>query len=364
MAHMIDETTGKAAIAFVGQAPWHGLGQSLTAGAGIEVWRKEAGLDFSVERSRVLYERPNPDFADDGSSLVAPVQQIAMKDRDVLYRTDTGAALSVVSKDYRVVQPGEVLDFFGKLAEIGGFDLETAGALSDGKRIWALAKVNDGAPIIGHDNVRPYLLLATSYDGTMATTAKFTAIRVVCNNTITMAVGAYDGQSYAGKQETDTEGRAVNSLVRIPHSKTFNPDQVKLDLGIVASVWDKWLVNTRLMAERELTEAQADQFLFKLLGPLQTAPKNGGPMPDLRGSKGYQRIMQMFDGDLIGADLAGKHNRWAMLNAVTEHVDHERGRSDDTRLHSAWFGAGEGIKNAAYRLLASADEFKPLTAAQ
>lgn len=359
MAHMIDETTGKAAIAYVGDAPWHKLGQKLSVGAPIEVWRKEAGLDYTVARADVQFERVNGiDLSLDGVSV--NTEMASMPERKVLYRSDTGAPLSVVSKDYKVVQPGEVLDFFGKLAEIGGFELETAGALSDGKRIWGLARVNEGAPIIGQDVVRPYVLLATSYDGTMATTAKMTAIRVVCNNTITMAVGGSEG---LGKTEGDSEGKAVSSMVRIPHSNVFNPDEVRMNLGIVANVWEKWLVNTRLMAERDFSIDQADIFTHRLLATLQSAPRDGKPLPDIRKSKGYERIMGMFAGDLIGDDLTGGANRWRMLNCITEDVDHYRGRSDDTRMSSAWFGTGEGIKNRAYSMLASNEDFKVLTAA-
>lgn len=358
MSHMIDETTGTAAIAFVGEAPWHNLGQRLTAGASLDTWRKESGLAYDVVRAPVQFDRI--DFANIGPAGEVPMIRESMNDRHVLYRSDTGAALSVVSKDYKVVQPGEVLDFFGKLAEIGGFELETAGALSDGKRIWALAKVNDGAPIIGHDVVRPYVLLATSYDGTMATTAKFTAIRVVCNNTITMAVGSGDAFSRGGI-ESDTQGRAVSSLVRIPHSTNFNPDKVRLDLGIVSNVWERWLVNSRVLAEREMSLQEAHNFTARLLTSMQVKPADNRPLPDVTKSRGFNRVMSMFSGgDLIGADLAGESNRWRMLNAVTQFVDHERGRSNDTRMSSAWFGAGEGMKSRAYEMLSSEEAFLPV----
>jgi phage/plasmid-like protein (TIGR03299 family) len=340
MAHEIDISNGKAAIAFVGQTPWHGLGQQLTPGQGIEIWRKEAGLDYDVLRSQVHYSDDN------GATLRG------FKDRDVLYRSDNGTPLSVVGKNYKVVQPGEILDFFAKLSEIGGFDLEVAGALSDGKRVWGLAKAGDGAPIIGQDEVRPYVLFATSYDGTMATVAKFTAIRVVCNNTITMAVGK--GAEGLGKTETDTENMAVSSLVRIPHSQKVNADEIRLKLGIVSNVYEKWLVETRLMAEKAMNMDEADKFVFKLIDSITPTPAAGKPLPDVRKSKAYTRIMEMFDGDLIGADLAGGMNRWTMLNAVTEYVDHERGKTDDSRLSQAWFGAGDGLKNRAYGMLADA----------
>ncbi|WP_084150599.1 DUF932 domain-containing protein [Azohydromonas australica] len=336
MPHLIDTTTGRAAMAFVGEAPWHKLGQRLTAGADLETWRREAGLAYSVERTPVLFQRAHAGAAD---------RIEAMEDRDVLYRSDTGAALSVVSRGgYHVVQPGEVLEFFGRLAEAGGFVLETAGALSDGKRVWGLAKVNDGAPVVGQDTVRPYLLLATSYDGTMATTAKFTAIRVVCHNTLTMAAGSDTG----AQSEQDATIGPVVQCVRVPHMKKFDAGAVRQQLGIVLTAWDRWLVQARLLAQVDVTQAQADKCVADLLLSVQAAPK-GKPQPDVRASRGYKRLMDLFGGAQIGADLCGTKSAWALLNAVTDYVDHERGRSDDTRMTSAWFGAGEGLKLAAWQ---------------
>jgi phage/plasmid-like protein (TIGR03299 family) len=334
MAHMIDQSNGMNAIAYVGTTPWHGLGQALTPGASLDTWRKEAGLDYEVLRTTAHFE---------SNSIMLP-----FVGKDILYRSDTLTPLSVVGNSYNVVQPTEVLEFFGKLAEIGGFELETAGVLSNGKRIWALAKVNDGAPVIGHDVVRPYVLLATSYDGTMATIAKFTAIRVVCNNTIAMAVGAADG---AGKLETDTEGKAVSSLVRVTHNQKFDPGEVRRSLGIAADIYDKWLINTRLLAERGMSVDQADVFTCQLISPLL---KNASTVVDVRKSKPYKEIMNRFTGGMIGGDLTGGLNRWRMLNAVTEYTDWARGRSVDTRLQSAWFGDAAGVKDRAYSLLAAA----------
>lgn len=330
MAHMIDETTGKAAIAYAGQTPWHGLGQALTAGASIETWTVEAGLNWSVQRSPVYFQREADTEADASLTI--------FKGRDVLHRSDTGAPLGVVSDDYKVVQPAEIMNFFEKLVQIGGFQMETAGALSDGKRIWALAKVNDGAPIIGHDIVRPYLLLTTSYDGTLATTAKLTTIRVVCNNTIT-----------ASLYENGTEGRAVSSIVKVPHNATFNAESVRKDMGIFADSFDKWVIQTRLLAEQEIDLDTAGKMTANLISAIQAAPKEG-KVVDVTKSKGYARVMELFDGAAIGSDLTEGHTKWQWVNGVSQWVDHERGRTDDSRLNSAWFGAGEKIKNHAYAI--------------
>lgn len=317
MAHMIDTTTGAAAMAYVGRTPWHGLGAQLQPGASIEEWTAAARLGYTVLESPVLYESP----------AATELQRWPL--RKVLHRSDTGAPLAVVSDGYRVVQPAEVMDFFRRLGELGGFELETAGALSDGRRVWALARVSDGADVVDGDTVRPYLLFGTSYDGTMATVAKFTDIRVVCNNTVVRALG---------------EG---NGAVRVLHSERFDADEVRLQLGIVAGSWERFLVQSRALARVPMSGAEADEFVKALLEPYHSGRL------EIQDTRAYKRVLQLFNGAAIGADIPGvAGTRWAMLNAVTQLVDHERGRSDSTRLESAWFGTGAAMKQRAVDLLA------------
>lgn len=320
MAHMIDTTTGTAAMAYAGQKPWHSLGQELTPGASIETWTQEAGLAYTVKESPVL-------FRSDAAS-----EPEVFQGRKVLHRSDTGGALAVVSDGYKVVQPSDVMEFFRKLVDIGGFQLETAGALSHGRRVWALAKVNEGADIVDGDIVRPYVLLGTSYDGTMATVAKFTSIRVVCNNTITAAL--------------DRENAGT---VRVLHSERFDADRVRLELGIVADNWERFLVQSRALAGRPMNQEDADAFVTALLQPYHTSQTMA-----VNETKGYRRIMDLFNGQAIGAGIPGvAGTRWAMLNAVTELVDHERGRSANTRIESAWFGTGAAMKTKALEMLSA-----------
>lgn len=334
MAHMIDTSTGRAAMAYTGQTPWHGLGQALTPGADIDTWTRQAGLAYTVLESPVKYSTP------------ASTDLQVWPARKVLHRSDTGAPLAVVSDSYNVVQPGQVMDFFRTLVDLGGFQLETAGALSDGRRVWALASVGDAAPVVDGDLVKPYLLLGTSYDGTMATVAKFTAIRVVCNNTITAAVGGYTGGRVI-KGETEKNNGYLKSAVRVLHSERFDPEAVRLQLGIVANAFEGFLVQSRQLAGVPMDTDQADAFVTELLAPYHTSAR---PVTE---SKAYVRIMQLFNGQAIGSNLPGvAGTRWAMLNAVTELVDHERGRSNNTRMESAWFGVGAALKARAADLLA------------
>ena len=326
--HAIDTSNARNNIAYVGEKPWHGLGQELTYDADIDTWKREAGLTFSVKRAAVNYA------PDDGS------EPLAMAGRSVLYRDDTRAPLGIVSDGYRIVQPGTVLEFFRDLTERGGFQMDTAGVLHGGKRVWALAKMNEGANVVGTDRVMPYLLLATSFDGGLATTAKFTAVRVVCHNTISIAL--------------NTGSTAAAKTVKVAHHSTFDAAQVQQQMGLIKSSWDTFMSTARQMATVELSNKHLDQITRKLVEPT-LGPKADGTRQDaegVRASKAYRQILELFAGKAIGSDLTGGPSAWAWLNAVTQYVDHERGRNPDTRMNSAWFGNGDVMKSRAMALAA------------
>ena len=321
MAHELDFSNAQANIAVVGEAPWHKLGQTLEPGQSIEVWAKAAGLAHEVRRASVEYK------TDDEMKMFA--------DREVLYRSDNLKPLGVVGRRYKIVQPSHVLDFFAKLAEHNSFELETAGSLSDGKRIWALAKVSDGAPIIGADVIKPYVLLATSYDGTMATTARLTSVRVVCSNTL----------GYAEKEAGD--------IIRIQHSAEFKAEETRMDLGIALTAFDRFLIDARRLAKRQINEDFAIEFLRQLL-PASVSVKTDkagikttAPVP-VEETRAFTAIMDLFKGEAIGHGLPeAKGSAWSLLNATTQYYDHVNGRNADTRMSSAWFGTGNAIKTKA-----------------
>ncbi len=318
MAHELDFSNDQANVALLKKGAWHGLGQILEAGQSIDVWAKAAGLSHQVERSTVQYKA--------GDLLLTHLG------RDVLYRSDTKAPLGVVSADYNIVQPADVLDFFAQLAANNHFELESAGSLSGGKRIWAMAKVNNGATVIGQDVVKPYVLLATSYDGTLASTARFTSVRVVCSNTL----------GYASAESGDT--------VRINHSKAFSAKDAALDLGIALNGFDKFLIDSRRLAQKQVNSTFVVQFLKTLL-PVTTSTKtvNGIKVQEpvaIEKTKAFQSIMALFNGQALGHDLAEANGTaWGLLNAVTEHVDH------GVNMNAAWFGYGNTLKNKARDIL-------------
>ena len=310
MAHLITN------MAYINDTPWHGLGNRLSAKQSIEVWAQQSGIAFEIKETPVRFMTESAGNL--GAIMTFPEQK-------VLFRSDTNEPLSVVSQRYQVVQPREILEFYRDLTEISGFELETAGVLKGGRKIWALAKTNQSATLKGNDTINGYLLLATACDGTLATTAQFTSIRVVCNNTLAVALSNGSG------------------AVKVPHSTSFDPQAVKKQLGISVSAWDSFMYRMKTLSERRVKSHEAmNYFLRVFTDPATTAT-------GLSNERAMKKVLALYEGDGKGAELASsKATAFGLLNAVTEYVDHERrARSTDHRLESAWFGQGATLKGRA-----------------
>lgn len=322
MAHLIEQ------MAYVGTAPWHGLGSALSPKQPLEIWQREAGMDWQIQESPVHFKA-------DAIGHLGSIH--SFPEQKVLYRSDTKAALSVVSNRYQVVQPREVLEFYRDLTEVSGYELETAGVLKGGKKFWALARTGQSAELKGKDLVNGYLLLATSCDGTLATTATPTTVRVVCNNTLSISL---NGATHA---------------IKVPHSTRFDAQTVKKQLGIAVSQWDEFMYRMRELAERKVQWPEAMSFFMSVMCDTQV----DDPVPDvIRNKRALEKIQNLYEGKGRGSELeSARGTAWGLLNAVTEYVDHERrARSSEYRVDSAWFGQGAQIKqralNSALRLVA------------
>ncbi|SDV00812.1 DUF932 domain-containing protein [Pseudomonas mucidolens] len=313
MAHHIDQ------MAYVGQTPWHGLGSALSPKQPLEIWQREAGMDWQIQESPV-------NFKADAIGHLGSIH--SFPEQKVLYRSDTKAPLSVVSNRYQVVQPREVLEFYRDLTEVSGYELETAGVLKGGKKFWALARTGQSAELKGNDQVNGYLLLATSCDGTLATTATPTTVRVVCNNTLTISL---NGAAHA---------------IKVPHSTRFNPQTVKKQLGIAVSQWDEFMYRMRTLSERKIQWPEAMSFFMDVLCDTHAHDPIPAVLPNKRA---MEKVQSLYEGKGRGSDLeSARGTAWGLLNAVTEYVDHERrARSSEYRMDSAWFGQGAQIKQRA-----------------
>jgi phage/plasmid-like protein (TIGR03299 family) len=328
MAHELSiAADGRASMAFVGQTPWHGLGQELQPGADLLTWQQEAGLDWEAKTAVVSYDREITDFDGSTKKLLT-----AKSDSRVLYRNDTGAALSVVSDRYRPVQPKQIIEFYRDLTEKHGFVLETAGALKGGRKIWALARTGHRATLPGGDALLGYLLLATSYDGSMSTQGRWTGVRVVCNNTIEVA----------------TQGRAE---VVVPHSTTFDADKVKVELQI-GDAWERFEAQSHAMARREVSQDESVKFFMEAYFNLTTPEQIHEARKDEKVAASMDKTMERLRDNLFqspGSHMASARGMlWGLVNAVTFDVDHVKpARSQENRLDAAWFGQGAALKQRA-----------------
>lgn len=322
MAHeLTTHADGRVEFAYLASdgTPWHGLGKPMGADATIDQWRVDAGMDWSIRRSEIRYAVSRDATAD---SL------IKLPDQHVLFRSDTQDALGVVSKRYQVVQPGEVLEFFRDIAKAGGLELSAAGTIYGGKRFWATAKIGEASPTSLADKIGGYLLISTSADGSLATEVRRTTVRAVCKNTLAMAFSD------------------AKDAVKVSHRSVFNPSQVKEFMGLNEAAWDAFRHNVTTLANIDVHEEQAGDFVAKLLG-------NG---EKVRESAGFTKILSLFNGDGMGATNDGVFGTaWGLLNAVTEYADHHvRARTDQNRFVSSQWGAGADLKQKAASLLLAA----------
>lgn len=377
MAHQITRTDN---MAFVGETPWHGLGNRVTKGANLETWEREANLAWRAIEAPVQYTTERGTIA-------------TMPEKKVLFRSDNGEALAVVGEGYKVVQPREVLEFFRDLTEAGGWHIHTAGTLNGGRKLWAMASNHTEGEVAAGDKVRGNLLLATSLDGTLKTHAAMTAIRVVCANTLHLALSADGAGVKANKGKTRNVRNGVQAIgergkasaVAVSHRSEFNAEEVKQELGVARDAFARFMDEARTLAEKAISEADARDLLRELIGKptaarvaravavAQGSATPAAMMPaaladaspdflallakDGKGDavkehRNVARIMELYKGQGMGSHhVASRGTAWGLLNAVTQFVDHEAGRTADNRVTSAWFGRGDELKQSAFQAL-------------
>lgn len=319
MAHEITlRACGKAEMAYIGrkEAIWHGLGQALPEGQTIDQWKVAAGMDWEALESAVSYNAY-------GTELIVP-------DKKVLFRSDSKAALGIVGDKYNAVQPGEVLEFFDDLTKSHGMKLSTAGTLFGGRRFWALAETNHKGEVGKGDEIGGYLLLTTSVDGTLSTQARFTSVRVCCNNTLNMALNAHS-----------------KNVVRITHKAKFDPKSFKLDLGLIDSAWDTFMGNLDSLKNLKMDETITRNFYEKLFYT-PSVKEEDQPIANIKVVEAL--MVRAFKG--IGSEMSAG-TAWGALNGVTEYFTH--GKNDKAeKSNQFWYSyAGDGaqVKMDVYNAL-------------
>jgi phage/plasmid-like protein (TIGR03299 family) len=306
---------------YAGRVPWHGIGTAVQTEVTAANALERAGLNWAVELQ--------PIFA--GGGLV----QVPVDCSRATVRASDQKVLGVVGNRYVPVQNTDAFTFFDELVGSGQAIYHTAGALDGGRRIWVLAKL-PGDLIVGgqRDQVERYLLLVNSHDGSSALRMLMTPIRVVCQNTLNLALRQGAGEGIA---------------IRHTASATARTDEARRALGIATGYYDEFEAEANLLANARYGDADMRR-LVETLFP-QDADEVSTRTRNLR-----DRVTALFTEGLGHAQIRG--TAWAALNAVAEFTDHHRAtRSGDLasrnekRLSSSWLGSGAVLKRVAYQTI-------------
>lgn len=309
MSHLVET------MAYAGEVPWHGLGTKVPADLTPRQMMEKAGCDWEVRKVPTYAAMEDVDLIPTGSSAL-------------IRSTDNKVLAPNVGENWEPVQNFEAFDFFTEYCLAGDMEMHTAGSLADGKIVWALAKVNESFDVLSDDRVDSYLLFSNPHQYGKSLNVRFTPIRVVCNNTLTMSLS-----------------HLSNNAVSLNHRRAFDPTIVKEQLGVAHEKFAQYKDAAQFLAKKRATTDNVVEYLNAIF-------PNGDKSKTVYGYNDLSRTAKAtFDvlETQPGADFA-MGTYWNAVNAVTYMTDHELGRNADTRMQSAWFGSNQAKKLKAMNL--------------
>ncbi len=296
MAHEVET------MAYAGELPWHGLGTEVSNELTPVQMMQKAGVDWEVEQQKIVTE-----------------SGIEINDKVALVRKSDNTLLDVTGKDWKPVQNEEAFTFFSEFVAAGDMEMHTAGSLKEGRNVWALAKVKESFDVFGEDRVDSYLLFSNPHQYGKAVDVRFTPIRVVCNNTLTLSLQS-----------------ASKNSVKVGHRTAFDADTVKETLGLASEKFAKYKEMAQFIGSRKITAESLIQY-YNDVFPTTSRKETKKPVntyDDL--SKAAKMCFDALEVQ-PGAEYA-EGTWWQAFNSVTYYTDHLQGRNSENRLHNQWFG--------------------------
>lgn len=340
MAHEITiRKDGKAEAAYANEPAWHKLGTVVKGTMNAEDAFKTAHLDWEVEKKPVLFERTPQE-----GELIVEGERGTFPNRFVTIRTDNSQPLGLVSDKYKIVQNIEAFSFMDSLITEGGLEYMSAGSFKGGKKVWLLAKFPKEHAISEDDVIHDYLALFTSHDSSTPITVIPTKVRIVCWNTLQIAIA---------------DAQQANNIIRMKHTNNIQLkiEETKQLLGLYGNALLQANDILKNLAEIRVEKEDYIAFLDRMF-----------PLPVTKDEKYYDtasavytkqtkirnKITTNFLYDSRQATKAANQTAYGLLNAVTQYVDHDRstkGKSNEerfeNRISSSWIGSGARFKNEA-----------------
>jgi phage/plasmid-like protein (TIGR03299 family) len=313
MAHNVET------MAYAGETPWHGLGRPVSNDLTPDQMLKAAGLDWTVSK-HPLYLKQD----EDGFDLRKTTYTALLRDSD-------NSILTFVPDDWQPLQNKDAFQFFCEFVEAGEMEMHTAGSLQNGKRVWALAKTKEKFRLRfkgkGEDVIENYLLLHNPHDYGWSIGVDQTAVRVVCNNTLTMALQ-----------------KASARMVKVSHSTKFDPEVVKEAMFAAHENMVEYRERAEFLVTKKYKKDLVKEYFGQLFPSVAKVEEGEEKKQHRNAVLAYETLETQ-----PGAEL-GEGSWWQAYNAVTFLTDHRLGRTPETRLNKAWFGTGKTLKIKAMNL--------------
>ena len=286
-------------MAYSGDVPWHGLGQQVSNDLTPKQMLKAANLDWKVVKVPQFY------------TFKGKKQQTGQQ---ALIRESDGHFLSNVSDDWCETQNATAFEFFDEFIEGGDMEMHTAGSLNSGTMVWALAKVKESFTVFGKDKVESFLLFSNPHQYGKCIDIRFTPIRVVCNNTLTL--------SLSGKSDL---------MVRLNHRHPFDADKVKETMGIASRKLNQYKDMAQFLGKKKYTQESLGEYLMTVFPSNSKRKQEEGILS--RPAQIAHDIVQTQPGHEYA-----EGTYWQAFNSATFTIDHLLGHNDNNRLYNAWYG--------------------------
>ena len=349
MAHNINHNsiTGKDSFFSVKEKAWHGLGQIVEDHPTSEEAIIFAGLDYEVEKRKLFtFDQANSNEATAPDGIQIP--EVEIKNYFATVRKDTDQILGIVGSKYEIVQNKTAFTFFDSLVNDGsGIKYETAGALGNGEKIFITAKMPEVIKIGRKDIIEEYIFLTTSHDGSGSIMAAFTPVRIVCNNTLNMALRNHTNAVFI-KHTANAETK-LNEAARI--ISISNNTALQLE-----TLFNKW-------AKVRVNDAELKKLLRLAMSP--NAEVFGAVAEDRNGFE-FSRQFEEVCGQVFEYAMTAPSQQmgttagtlFGAYNAITGYYQNIKSYKDDNaKVNSLMFGTGLERTKKAFELCMKADEY-------
>ncbi|MCP1384779.1 DUF932 domain-containing protein [Runella salmonicolor] len=311
------------------QKAWHGLGTIFQNALTVNDALTYGGLDFTVEKAPNIHRTPS------GVEIVSDKSFFT-------YRTDNDRILGdYVGKNYTILQNHDALGFLDEVVEKGDLEIETAGALSGGAKVFVCAKVKKPIIVNGHDESYQYIVLCNGHDGLMAVQAFFTTVRVVCNNTLQLAL------------------KNCQNKISIKHTTNVkaNTNQALKVLGVIEANQQCANEGYNHLAQIRMSQNQFSSYLANLFLEQEEIIrlKNREAQKEVLSTRKSNIIASVVDYcyNGVGQSEAGEMSAWWAYNGVTGFFNNCKSyKTPEHRMTGLLWGYDGDTMNQAIKLAA------------